>query len=36
VRERGGPARRLTVGRDDRIELKVSVPAQGMNWWVIE
>jgi hypothetical protein len=24
------------VGRDGRVEVTVSVPAQGMNWWVIE
>ena len=36
VSERGGKARRLEVGRDGRIELIVEVPAQGMNWWVIQ
>jgi hypothetical protein len=36
VSERGGKARRLDVGRDGRVELTVEVPAQGMNWWVIQ
>lgn len=36
VSERGGKVRRLEVGRDSRVELTVEVPAQGMNWWVIQ
>jgi hypothetical protein len=36
LRERGGKVQRLPVGRDGRVEVTVSVPAQGMNWWVIE
>ncbi|MEY4689838.1 MAG: hypothetical protein RIT19_163 [Verrucomicrobiota bacterium] len=36
VSERGGKARRLTVGPDGRVEMTVNVPAQGMNWWVIQ
>ena len=36
LRERGGKAQRLPVGRDGRVEVSVTVPAQGMNWWVIE
>jgi hypothetical protein len=36
LRERGGKAQRLPVGRDGRVEVSVTVPAQGMNWWVIQ
>jgi len=36
LRERGGKVQRLPVGRDGRVEVTVSVPAQGMSWWVIE
>ncbi len=36
IREQGGAARRLKLGRDYTVELTVKVPAQGMNWFVVE
>ena len=36
VREKGGPAKRLKLGRDYTVEVSVTVPAQGMNWFVVE
>ncbi|MHB1037350.1 MAG: hypothetical protein ACYC35_22485 [Pirellulales bacterium] len=36
VREEGGPAKTLPVGRDYTIELPVQVPPQGMKWLVLE
>lgn len=36
VRDQRGATQRLKLGRDYAIELPVQVPAQGMNWYVIE
>ncbi len=36
VREKGGSARRVKLARDYSVEIPVTVPAQGMNWLVIE
>jgi hypothetical protein len=35
-REKGGSPRPLELGRDYTVELPVTVPAQGMSWWVVE
>ena len=32
----GGPGQTLKLKRDYTIDLPVTVPAQGMAWWVIE
>jgi hypothetical protein len=36
VREKDGPAKRVKLSRDYYLDLPVRVPAQGMNWFVIE
>jgi len=36
IREQDGSAKRVKVGRDHTVDLPVAVPAQGMNWFVIE
>ena len=36
VREKGGTAKRFKLARDYSAELPVTVPAQGMNWFVVE
>ena len=36
IREQGGTAKRLKLARDHSVEVLVNVPAQGMNWFVIE
>ena len=36
LREKGGAAKRFKLARDYTVELPVTVPAQGMNWFVVE
>ncbi len=36
LRERGGPPKRLKLARDYSVELPVTVPAQGMQWFTLE
>jgi len=36
VREKGGAAKRFKLARDYTMELPVTIPAQGMNWFVVE
>jgi hypothetical protein len=36
LREQGGSAKAFKLTRDYSVELPVQVPAQGMNWFVIE
>jgi hypothetical protein len=36
IREQGGAAKRFKLGRDYSVEVPVQVPAQGMNWFVVE
>lgn len=36
IRERSHPAKRFKLARDYTVEIPVSVPAQGMNWFVVE
>lgn len=36
IRELGGPATPVRLARDYSVEVPVAVPAQGMNWFVVE
>ncbi len=36
LREKGGAAKRFKLARDYTVEVPVTVPAQGMNWFVVE
>jgi hypothetical protein len=36
LRERDGRANRLKLSRDHTVEIPVTVPAQGMNWFTVE
>jgi hypothetical protein len=36
LHEKAGAGKRFTLARDYSVEVPVTVPAQGMNWWVID
>ena len=36
IREKGGAPKRFSLQRDHTVEVPVRVPAQGMNWFLIE
>jgi hypothetical protein len=36
IRDASGKSRKYTLGRDYSVEIPVTVPGQGMAWWVIE
>ncbi len=36
IREQGGSAKRYPLARDYSVDVPVTVPAQGMNWFVVE
>ena len=36
LRSGDGPARRVTLNRDYAVDIPMTVPAQGMGWWIVE